>query len=159
MSVNTENTRSTSPALVALGLAALLAVLDGTVVAVALNPLARAFDAPLTTIVWVTIGYLLAVASVLPLLGWAAARFGGRAVFLAGLALFVLGSALSAAAWSAGSLIAFRVLQGLGGGLLEPMSLALAAGLAGRDRVGKVLGTMSMIINVAPVLGPILGGL
>jgi EmrB/QacA subfamily drug resistance transporter len=161
MSVNSERTAvaGSTAALVALGLAALLAVLDGTVVAVALDPLAVAFAAPLGTLVWVTIGYLLAVASVLPLLGWASARFGGRAVFLTGLAFFVLGSLLSALAWSAGSLIAFRVIQGLGGGLLEPMALALAAGLAGRDRVGKVLGAMSMIINVAPVLGPALGGL
>jgi EmrB/QacA subfamily drug resistance transporter len=146
-------------ALGALGLAALMAVLDGTVVAVALKPLAAAFDAPLTTVVWVTIGYLLAAASMLPLLGWATARFGGRTVFLTGLALFVLGSTLCALAWSAGTLIAFRVLQGFGGGLLEPTSLALAAGLAPRDQVGKVLGTMSMIINIAPVLGPIAGGL
>jgi MFS family permease len=80
-------------------------------------------------------------------------------VFLTGLGLFMIGSALLAAAWSIESLIAFRVVQGLGGGLLEPTSLALAAGLARRDRVGRVLGTMSMIINVAPVLGPVIGGL
>jgi len=161
MTVNPENgvRVGSTAALVALGLAALLAVLDGTVVAVALGPLARTFDAPITTVVWVTIGYLLAAASMLPLLGWASARFGGRAVFLTGLALFVIGSTLAALAWSAGSLIAFRVVQGFGGGLLEPTSLALAAGLAGKDRVGRVLGTMSMIINVAPVLGPLLGGL
>jgi len=146
-------------ALIALGLAALLAVLDGTVVAVALQSLSSAFAAPLTTVIWVTIGYLLAAASMLPLLGWATARFGGRAVFLTGLALFVTGSMLSGLAWSAGSLIVFRVVQGLGGGLLEPTSLALAAGLAGKDRVGRVIGLMSMIINVAPVLGPIFGGL
>jgi EmrB/QacA subfamily drug resistance transporter len=146
-------------ALAALGLAALLAVLDGTVVAVALGPLAGAFHTSLTTVVWVTISYLLAAASMLPLLGWATARFGGRAVFLTGLALFMLGSVLAALAWSAGSLIAFRVIQGLGGGLLEPTSLALAAGLAGKERVGRVLGTMSMIINVAPAVGPIIGGL
>ncbi len=173
MTVNTETTPTTSAtqptdaagapgstaALVALGLAALLAVLDGTVVAVALQPLATAFDAPLTTLVWVTIGYLLAAATMLPLLGWSTARFGGRTVFLTGLGLFVLGSALTASAWSVQSLIAFRVMQGFGGGLLEPTSLTLAARLAGRDRMGRVLGRMSMIINVAPVLGPIAGGL
>lgn len=146
-------------ALLALALAALLAVLDGTVVTVALHSLSSDLDAPLTTIVWVTIGYLLAAASMLPLLGWAMARFGGRAVFLTGLGLFVLGSVLSALAWSAPALIAFRVLQGFGGGLLEPTALTLAAAMAGRDRVGKVLGTMSMIINIAPVLGPIVGEL
>ncbi len=154
-----DATAGSTAALIALALAALLAVLDGTVVAVALQPLSTAFDAPLTTIVWVTVGYLLAAAAMLPLLGWATARFGGRAVFLTGLGLFIVGSALSAVAWSAGSLITFRVIQGLGGGLLEPTSLALAAGLAGKDRVGRVIGTMSMIINVAPVFGPIVGGL
>jgi EmrB/QacA subfamily drug resistance transporter len=146
-------------ALTVLGLAALLAVLDGTVVAVALDPLASAFATPLTTVVWVTTGYLLAAASALPLLGWATARFGGRRMFLIGLVLFVLGSALSTLAWSVASLIAFRVVQGFGGGLLEPSSLGLAAALARQDRVGRVLGTMSMIINVAPVLGPVVGGL
>jgi EmrB/QacA subfamily drug resistance transporter len=146
-------------ALTVLGLAALLAVLDGTVVAVALEPLARAFKTPLVEVGWVTSAYLLAAATTLPLLGWATARFGGRRVFLTGLVLFVLGSALAAQAWSAPSLIGFRVLQGLGGGLLEPSSLGLAAAIAGRHRVGRVLGTMSMIINVAPVLGPVVGGL
>jgi EmrB/QacA subfamily drug resistance transporter len=148
-----------SAALTVLGLAALLAVMDGTVVAVALNPLASAFGTPLAAVVWVTTGYLLAAGSMLPLLGWATARFGGRQVFLTGLVLFVIGSTLAALAWSAPSLIAFRVVQGFGGGLLEPSSLGLAATLASRDRVGRVLGTMSMIINVAPVLGPVVGGL
>jgi EmrB/QacA subfamily drug resistance transporter len=148
-----------SAALTVLGLAALLAVMDGTVVAVALNPLASAFGTPLAAVVWVTTGYLLAAGSMLPLLGWATARFGGRQVFLVGLVLFVVGSTLAALAWSAPSLIAFRVVQGFGGGLLEPSSLGLAATLASKDRVGRVLGTMSMIINVAPVLGPVVGGL
>jgi EmrB/QacA subfamily drug resistance transporter len=144
---------------VALGLAALVAVLDGTVVSVALRTLATDFDAPLTTVVWTTVGYLLAAATMLPLLGWLTARFGGRAVFLSGLGLFGLGSALASLAWSAEALIAFRVVQGLGGGLLEPTALLLAARLAGPDRVGRVLGTISMIINVAPAVGPIVGGL
>jgi len=153
--------RSGAPvgALVALGLAALVAVLDGTVVSVALGTLATDFDAPLSTVVWTTIGYLLAAATMLPLLGWVTARFGGRAVFLAGLGLFGLGSALASLAWSAEALVAFRVVQGLGGGLLEPTALLLAARLADKDRVGRVLGTISMIINVAPVLGPVVGGL
>lgn len=146
-------------ALLAVGLAALTAVLDGTVVAVALEPLSVSLGSPLTTVVWVTIAYLLAAAAMLPLLGWATARFGGRTVFLTGLALFVLGSGLAAVAWSAETLVAARVIQGFGGGLLEPTALMLAAGMADTRSVGRVLGTMSMIINVAPVLGPIVGGL
>ncbi len=147
----------TGVALTALGLSALLAVMDGTVVAVALEPLAGTFDTTLSTVVWLAVVYLLAAATTLPLLAWASARYGGRTVYLAGLALFVVGSALCAAAPSIGWLIAFRVVQGLGGGLLEPSSLALAARMARPQTVGKVLGIMSMVINVAPVAGPILG--
>src|SRR6478735_8011264 len=84
------------PAVGALGLAALLAVIDGTIVAVALQPLATQFGSALTTIVWVTIAYLLAAAATLPFLGWAMGRFGGRSVFLAGLGTFILGSVLCA---------------------------------------------------------------
>jgi EmrB/QacA subfamily drug resistance transporter len=131
--------------------------MDGTVVAAALKPLATSFGAELSTVVWVTVGYLLAAATMLPLLGWAMARFGGRRVFLAGLVLFLIGSALASLAWSIESLIAFRVVQGFGGGLLEPTSLALAGALAPREKVGKVLGRMSAIINVAPLLGPLVG--
>ncbi len=149
----------TGPALVALAGAALLAVLDGTVVAVALAPLADAFSAPLTTVVWVTIAYLLAAATALPLLGWASARFGGRAVFLAGLGLFLLGSLLCTLARSPGMLIGFRVLQGFGGGLLEPSAMTLSAALATRESMGRALGVMSTVVNVAPTAGPILGGL
>jgi EmrB/QacA subfamily drug resistance transporter len=144
-------------ALPALGLAALLAVMDGTVVAAALQPLADSFHTGLPTVVWVTVGYLLAAAAMLPLLGWAMARYGGRRVFLAGLLLFLVGSTLAALSWSIGSLIAARVVQGFGGGLLEPTALALAGAFAPRDRVGRVLGRMSAIINVAPLLGPLVG--
>ncbi|EIV92265.1 DHA2 family efflux MFS transporter permease subunit [Frankia sp. QA3] len=149
----------TGPALVALAGAALLAVLDGTVVAVALDPLADAFAAPLTTVVWVTIAYLLAAATALPLLGWATARFGGRTVFLTGLGLFLLGSLLCALARSPGMLIGFRVIQGFGGGLLEPTAMTLSAALATRESMGRVLSVMGTVVNVAPAGGPILGGL
>ncbi len=149
----------TGPAVVVLAGAALIAVLDGTVVAVALGRLAAAFDAPLSTLVWVTIVYLLAAASALPLLGYASARLGGRAVFLAGLGLFGLGSLLCALAGSPATLIAARVVQGFGGGLLEPSAMALAAGLARPEAMGRVLAVLSTVVNVAPAAGPLLGGL
>jgi MFS family permease len=66
---------------------------------------------------------------------------------------------LASLSWSAGSLIAFRVVQGFGGGMLEPTSLTLAAKAAGQHRVGRVMGILSLIINIAPVLGPLTGGL
>ncbi len=139
--------------------AAFMAVLDGTVVTVAIDTFTTTFDSSVATIGWVSVGYLLAAAVSLPVSGWAVERFGGRRVFLAGIGVFVLGSALSSLAWSAVSLIAFRVLQGFGGGALEPTALTLAARTANGRRVGTVMGLLSLVVNMAPVLGPLVGGL
>ena len=138
---------------------ALLVVLDGTVVAVALDTLATSFEARLDQVVWATTGYLLAVASVLPVLNYLTARFGPRVLFVLGLLLFMAGSGLTALAWSVPALILFRVIQGLGGGLVEPTAMTLAAGFAPPNRMGRVMGAMSMVINLAPVAGPLVGGL
>ena len=142
-----------------LGLAAFLAVLDGTAVTASLQTLAAVFGGDLALLVWVTSAYLMAAGTTLPLVGWASDRFGGRAVFLTGLAAFVAGSLLSGLAWSAPMLIAARVLQGLGGGLLEPAAMAVAATLAPRNAVGKVMSRFSLVINIAPIVGPLVGTL
>jgi EmrB/QacA subfamily drug resistance transporter len=149
--------RTTKILIAVLGAAAFAAVLDGTAVTASLVTLGESFQADLATIVWVTSAYLMAAGAALPLVGWASDRFGGRAVFLAGLGLFVGGSLLTATAGNIGSLVAFRVIQGFGGGLLEPAALAVAAALAPPDQVGRVMGRCSLIINVAPVVGPLLG--
>lgn len=142
-----------------LGAAAFVAVLDGTAVTASLETMGRSFGTGISTIIWVTSGYLMAAGAALPLVGWASDRFGGRRVFLTGLGLFVTGSLLTGIAWDIGSLLAFRVLQGFGGGLLEPAALAAAAALAPREQVGRVMGRFSLIINIAPVVGPLLGTL
>ena len=151
--------RQTLAIVCVLALAAFMSVLDGTIVTVAVDTFAGVFGSPISTVVWVSVGYLLSAGLALPTAGWAIERFGGRRVFFIGLALFVLGSGLASLAWSAPSLIAFRILQGFGGGMLEPTSLTLAAKAAGQRRVGRVMGILSLIINVAPVLGPLTGGL
>ncbi|WP_235488510.1 MFS transporter, partial [Frankia sp. AvcI1] len=108
------------PALVRLALVVLVGAvvvqLDATIVSVALDTLARSFDVGVSTIQWVSTGYLLALAVVIPLTGWSVERFGGKRMWLASLTLFLVGSVLCGIAWSAGSLIAFRVVQGAGGG-------------------------------------------
>lgn len=142
-----------------LGAAAFVAVLDGTAVTASLGTLTTSFDTTLPVIVWVTTGYLLAAGSVLPLVGWAIDRFGGRAVFLTGLVWFIAGSVLTGLAWNVPTLILFRVLQGFGGGLVEPASIAVAAAVAPREHVGRVMGRFSLIINIAPVVGPLVGTL
>ncbi|HST42828.1 MAG TPA: DHA2 family efflux MFS transporter permease subunit [Conexibacter sp.] len=139
-------------------LGALLSILDTTVVNVAIEALARELDAPLATIQWVATGYLLALATTIPLSGWAADRFGARRLFLAAVALFSVGSALCGAVWSAESLIAFRVVQGLGGGLILPSGITLIGQTAGPQRMGRTMSAIGVPMLVAPMLGPLLGG-
>ena len=107
---------------------------------------------------WVVTGYTLALAAVIPVTGWAADRFGTKRIYIASLVLFMLGSALCAAAWSAGSLIAFRVLQGVGGGMIMPAVMTIMTKKAGTHRMGRVMGILGVPMLVAPILGPILGG-
>ncbi|SOB88705.1 DHA2 family efflux MFS transporter permease subunit [Streptomyces sp. 1331.2] len=143
-------------AVVVLG--SLLTVLDTTIVNVALNRLAGDFAAPLATIQWVTTGYTLALATVTPATAWAIARFGTRRLYLGALTLFVLGSALAGAAWDAPSLIAFRVLQGLGAGMVMPVGMTIL--LRGGDpaRTGRTMSTLGLPVLIGPLAGPVLGG-
>jgi EmrB/QacA subfamily drug resistance transporter len=138
---------------------AIMSILDTTIVNVALESLARDLDAPLSTIQWVATGYLLALATVIPLTGWAAERFGPRSVWMSVVAGFVATSALCGAAWSAESLIAFRVLQGLAGGMIMPIGMITLAQAAGPQRVGRVMSVVGVPMLLGPVLGPVIGGL
>ena len=145
----------TVAAVVLLG--AIMSILDTTVINVAIDRLAVDFSASLTTIQWVVTGYTLALAAVIPVTGWAADRFGTKRIYLTSLALFMLGSTLCAFAWSAGSLIAFRVLQGAGGGMIMPVAMTILTRTAGPQRMGRVMGLLGVPLLVAPILGPILG--
>ncbi|MYW01898.1 DHA2 family efflux MFS transporter permease subunit [Streptomyces sp. SID3343] len=139
-------------------LGGVMGILDTTIVNVGIDTLGAHFDAPLKTIEWVATGYLLALAATVPLAGWAAERFGGKTVWLVGLTVFLAGSALSALAWNAESLIAFRVLQGIGVGALEPTLLTMLARAAGPKRAGKMIGIVGAVVTLGPILGPVLGG-
>jgi EmrB/QacA subfamily drug resistance transporter len=139
-------------------LGAIMSILDTTVVNVAINTLARDFDTPLSTIQWIVTGYTLALATVIPITGWAADRFGTKRLYMLSIGLFLAGSALSGAAWSAESLIVFRVLQGLGGGMLMPAGMTILTRAAGPQRVGRVMAIIGVPMMLGPILGPILGG-
>jgi EmrB/QacA subfamily drug resistance transporter len=139
-------------------LGALMSILDTTVVNVAISTLARDFETPLSTIQWVATGYTLALATVIPLTGWAADRFGTKRMYMTSISLFVAGSVLSGLAWSSGSLIAFRVLQGLGGGMLMPAGMTILTRAAGPQRVGRVMAIIGVPMMLGPILGPVLGG-
>lgn len=89
---------------------------DTTIMNVAIDTLGTALHASVTTIQWVMTAYLLAIGMVIPISGWAVERYGGKTMWLLALSLFMAGSVLSSLSWNVGSLIAFRVIQGLGGG-------------------------------------------
>jgi EmrB/QacA subfamily drug resistance transporter len=140
-------------------LGAIMSVLDTTIVNVALDTLSKDLNTPLDGIQWVVTGYMLALAAVIPVTGWAAARFGARRLYLISLVLFTAGSALCGFAWSAESLIAARVLQGLGGGMLLPIGQMILVRAAGPRNMARVMSAIGVPIVLAPVFGPTLGGL
>jgi EmrB/QacA subfamily drug resistance transporter len=143
-------------AVVVIGM--ILAILDATIVNVAIPTLGRDFHTSISTIQWVMTGYLLAFASVIPVTGWAAGELGAKRVWLAALLLFLTGSALSGAAWSIDALIVFRVLQGFGAGLIMPVGQTILAQAAGPQRIGRVMSVIGVPMLLAPIFGPVIGG-
>jgi EmrB/QacA subfamily drug resistance transporter len=136
---------------------AVLSILDATIVTVGIDSIARELGSPLPTVQWVASAYLLAASAAIPLSGWLTDRFGGRAVWLTAVAIFTAGTLLCGFAWSAPALIAFRVLHGLGGGLMQPVGQAVFAQAAG-PALGRMIGVITLPATVTPVLGPLLGG-
>ncbi|HET9720044.1 MAG TPA: DHA2 family efflux MFS transporter permease subunit [Solirubrobacteraceae bacterium] len=139
-------------------LGTVMSILDTTVVNVAINTLAATFHTTLPTIQWVATGYTLALATVIPLSGWIADRFGTKRLYMASITLFVLGSALSGLAQSATEIIVFRVIQGLGGGMIMPAGMTILTKAAGPQRIGRVMAILGIPMMLGPILGPVLGG-
>src|SRR5204862_5156774 len=100
----------------------------------------------------------LALATVIPLAGWAADRFGTKRLYVLALVLFTAGSALCASATTIGMLIAFRVIQGLGGGMLMPLGMTIMTKAAGPKRMGRLMAILGIPMLLGPLCGPILGG-
>jgi EmrB/QacA subfamily drug resistance transporter len=146
----------TLAAVVVLG--AIMTILDATIVNVALPTLGREFHTSIATIQWVPTVYLLAFASVIPLTGWASERLGAKRLWLISLSAFTLGSLLAGLSWSIGALIAFRVVQGLGGGMIMPLGQLILAQAAGPRRMGRVMSLVGVPMLLAPIFGPVVGG-
>src|SRR6202795_4270999 len=138
-------------------LGSFLAQLDATVVNVSLSSLAVGLHSSLTAIQWVTSGYLLALALMLPLNGWLVERIGAKSLYLWCFSAFTLSSALCGLAWSANSLIAFRILQGMSGGLMAPMTQMMMARAAGKH-MARIIGYAAVPVMLGPILGPVIAG-
>ncbi|MGC5290498.1 DHA2 family efflux MFS transporter permease subunit [Micromonospora sp. DT231] len=139
-------------------LGAIMSILDVTVVSVALPTFQSEFDATYARVAWTMTAYTLALATVIPLSGWAADRFGTKRLYMVALALFTIGSGLCATADTIGELIGYRVLQGLGGGMLMPLGMTIMTRAAGPHRIGRLMAVLGIPMLLGPIGGPILGG-
>ena len=143
----------------AIMVGAMAVVFDTTILSVAIPTLSEDFNAPLNSIQWVVTGYLLAMFAVIPITGWAQRRFGGKHLWIGAVTLFTLGSLLCGFAWDATSLIAFRVLQGLGGGVIIPLMATIIMQAAGGRAPGRIMAIVGLPMALGPILGPVLGGI
>ncbi|WP_423923811.1 MDR family MFS transporter [Frigoribacterium sp. 2-23] len=144
---------------IALVVGAMAPLFDSTIVSVALHTLAGDLNASLDTIQWVSTAYLLAMGVTVPLVGWLQNRIGGRRLWMASLVVFLIGSVLCSLAWDAPSLIAFRVVQGVGAGAMMPLLTTLLMQAANGRSLGRVMAVASLPTALGPILGPVIGGL
>ncbi|MBO0842206.1 MAG: multidrug efflux MFS transporter [Nocardioides sp.] len=138
---------------------ALAVVFDTTIVSVALHTFSVQLHASVSTIQWVSTGYLLSLGVTIPISGWAQRVIGSKRLWLVSLGIFLVGSVLCSLAWSAPSLIAFRVVQGVGGGIMMPLMSTLVMQAAAGAGLGRIMSIISIPTVLGPVLGPVLGGL
>jgi len=144
---------------IAVVLGAIMSILSTTIVNVALETLSEQLHEPLDGVQWVVTSYMLALAAVIPVSGWAAARFGARRLYILSLALFTVGSLLCGLAWNLETLVGARVLQGLAGGLLVPIGQIALVKAAGPHNMARVMSAIGVPMILAPVFGPTIGGL
>ncbi|HEY2278535.1 MAG TPA: MDR family MFS transporter [Streptosporangiaceae bacterium] len=136
-----------------------MAVLDTTIVNVALPTLGRDFHASASDVGLISIAYLISLTVFIPVSGWLGDRFGGRRALLGAVAVFTVGSALCGLATSLGELVAFRILQGAGGAVMTPVGLAMLLRVYPPAERVRLASTLAVFTALAPALGPVLGGL
>ncbi|WNR44069.1 MDR family MFS transporter [Paenibacillus roseipurpureus] len=146
------------PPLAAIIVAMIMVILDSTVVNNAIPKLVEYFHTDLKTIQWTVTGYTLALSAVIPLAGWMTDKFGSKQIFMITIALFTIGSVLCGIAQSPEQLILFRVIQGLGGGMVGPIGMTMVFKLAPAERRGSIMGMLGIPMLMAPAFGPVLCG-
>jgi MFS family permease len=147
---------------IALGvvlLGTIMTILDATIVNIAIPTLQSDLKAgSYADIAWVVTGYMLAQGAVIPMAGWASDRFGTKRLYLVTIALFTIASMACGIAQNLPELVFFRVLQGLGGGMLMPIGMTIIMRAVGPQNMGRVMGIFGIPMLLAPAVGPVLGG-
>jgi EmrB/QacA subfamily drug resistance transporter len=135
-----------------------MSVLDTSIINVAVPTIETTFGSTTDEVAWIVTAYALALGVVVPMSAWLADRFGATRVYIAALLLFGIASALCGLAWNLNSLIAFRIIQAIPGGILPPLSMAMLYRIVPPHEIGKAMGMYGLGIVVAPAIGPTLGG-
>jgi EmrB/QacA subfamily drug resistance transporter len=135
-----------------------MSILDVSIVNVAIATIQSDFGGSTADVAWVTTAYSLVLGVVVPASAWLGDRFGLDRVYMIALAGFAAGSALCGLAWSLNSLIAFRVIQAIPGGLLPVVTLTMVYRIVPRQKIGTAMGMYGLGIVFAPAIGPTLGG-
>lgn len=146
------------PVIAVVVLGTFMAILDSTIVNVALPRMISIFNSSPDHAQWIVTAYMLVLGIIMPVSGFLGDRFGYKRMYILALGLFTLGSCLCGFAWSVNSLIVFRVIQALGGGIMQPLGMAILYQNNPRSRMGMVLGIWGIAAMLAPALGPTLGG-
>jgi EmrB/QacA subfamily drug resistance transporter len=141
-----------------LAVGSFMVVLDTTIVNIALPRIITVFGSSVDESQLVLTGYMLALAVIMPCTQYLSATFGTKRLYLFTILMFTLGSMLCGAAWSVPSLIVARVIQGLGGGMIQPLGMAMLFRVTPPERRGSVMAVYALPVMVAPILGPTVGG-
>ncbi|WP_264926380.1 MDR family MFS transporter [Paenibacillus sp. LS1] len=144
--------------LIAIVLGMMMVMLDSTAMNVAIPKLTHDLETTFATLQWTITGYMLAMSATIPLAGWISDRLGASKAFLITVVLFSLSSLLCSFAQTAEQLIAFRVIQGLAGGMVQPIGMAMVFRIAPEGKKGQVMGLLGIPMLLAPASGPVISG-
>jgi EmrB/QacA subfamily drug resistance transporter len=144
---------------IVLVVGALAPLFDSTMVNVAVHTIAADMKANISVMQWITTGYVLAMGLSVPISGWATNRFGGKRLYVFSLVIFLLGSVCSMLSWNIESLIIFRVVQGIGAGLMMPTLQTELVQVSGGHNLGQIMSIVSIPGLLGPILGPVIGGI
>lgn len=145
------------PVLIAL-IGAFMSILDSSIVNVAIPTMMHVFNTDTSTIEWVVTAYMLALGVVVPFSAWLGDRYGYKQLYIVSMALFTLGSLLCSISWSVETLIAARIIQALGGGMIMPTTMAMVKRMVPQDKFGSAMGVIGIALLMAPAIGPTVGG-
>lgn len=155
---NKQNNVSFWVPLFVVVMGAFTAILNNSSINIALPKMMAVFGVPADEIQWVLTAYMLTSGVVIPVTGYLGDTYGNKKVYLVSLIVFILGSVACGAAWDNNSMIVARVIQGIGGGAMMPVSMAIVYRIVPRNMIGTALGVWGMAAVMAPAIGPTLGG-